>query len=352
MRPPLRAATYEALFGLLAVSGMRLGEAIGLERDDVDLDAGVVTIRHAKFDRSRLVPLHPSTTDALRGYAARGTACARGRARSVLPLQRRHPLDRSGVHKTFVQLTTALGLRTATVRPRIHDLRHSFAVHTLIRWQRSGVSSSGHIGALSTYLGHVNPAGTYWYLSAAPELMAARRRPPRRAVRRTVMSALAPTLQAFFTDRLIGQRAASPNTIAAYRDTFRLLLGFASDRTGKTPSALDIADLDAPLIAAFLDHLEHDRHNSVRDPQRPPRRDPLAVRLRRPAPPRARRHHPAGAGHPAQTLRAQPAHLPHRAGGRRAARRLRPDHLDRPARPRHARARRPDRAAGLRARPA
>jgi site-specific recombinase XerD len=77
------------------------------------------------------------------------------------------------------------------------------------------------------------------------------------------MTALAPALQAFFTDRLIGQRAASPNTIAAYRTGLRLLLGFAAERTGKSPSALDIAELDAPLIAAFLDHLEHDRHNSA-----------------------------------------------------------------------------------------
>jgi integrase/recombinase XerD len=76
------------------------------------------------------------------------------------------------------------------------------------------------------------------------------------------MSALAPSLQAYFTDRLIGQRAASPNTISAYRLTFRLLLGFASKRTGKTPSKLDIAELDAPLIAAFLNHLEQVRHNS------------------------------------------------------------------------------------------
>lgn len=75
------------------------------------------------------------------------------------------------------------------------------------------------------------------------------------------MSALAPPLQAYFTDRLISQRAASPNTIGAYKLTFRLLLAFACERTGKTPSALDIAELDAPLIAAFLDHLEHDRHN-------------------------------------------------------------------------------------------
>ena len=78
------------------------------------------------------------------------------------------------------------------------------------------------------------------------------------------MSALAPLMEAFFTDRLINQCGASANTIAGYRDTFRLLLGFAADRTGKKPSGLDIADLDAPLIAAFLDHLEHERGNQVR----------------------------------------------------------------------------------------
>ena len=78
------------------------------------------------------------------------------------------------------------------------------------------------------------------------------------------MTALAPVLQAFFADRLITQRRASSHTIASYRDTFRLLLGYAATHTGKTPSALDIADLDAPLIAAFLDHLEHQRHNTVR----------------------------------------------------------------------------------------
>ena len=132
---------------------------------------------------------------------------------------------------------------------------------TLIGWQRSGVSIDEHIAALSAYLGHISPADTYWYLSASPELMGLGRRAAARPVRTDAMSALAPALQAYFTQRLVGQRAASPNTIAAYRVTFCLLLGFAAQRTGKAPSKLDIADLDAPLIAAFLDHLEHDRHN-------------------------------------------------------------------------------------------
>ena len=125
------------------------------------------------------------------------------------------------------------------------------------------------------------------------------------------MTALAPVLQAFFTDRLIAQRHASSHTIAGYRSTFRLLLRFAATKTGKTPSALDIADLDAPLITAFLDHLEGHRHNTARTPQLAARRHPLAVRLCRAAPPRTRRHHPAGAGHPDQTPPAQTAHLAH-----------------------------------------
>jgi integrase/recombinase XerD len=173
LRPPLRAATHETLFGLFAASGMRLGEAIGLQRDDVDLVAGVIMIREAKFDRSRLVPLHPTTTEALRRYAAeRDRLCPRPRSGAFFLSSVGTTLTRSGVDKTFREITIAIGVRTATVRPRVHDLRHSFAVDTLIRWYRSGVNLDVHIGALSTYLGHVSPADTYWYLSAAPELMA------------------------------------------------------------------------------------------------------------------------------------------------------------------------------------
>ena len=172
LRPALRAATYEALFGLLATCGMRVGEAVGLDRDDVDLQAGVITIRHAKFDRPRLVPLHPTVTEALSRYAAeRDRLCPRPRARAFFVSSAGTRLDRSGVGKTLRKITTSLGMRTETVHPRAHDLRHSFAVDTLIRWQRSGLSVDEHIATLSTYLGHVSPADTYWYLSASPELM-------------------------------------------------------------------------------------------------------------------------------------------------------------------------------------
>ncbi len=172
MVSPLRAATHETLFGLLATTGMRVNEALALARDDIDLTAGVITIGDAKFGRSRLVPLHPTTTAALRSYAARRDAlCPKPKPASFFVSSTGTSLSYSGVRETFVELTTTIGLRTATVQPRIHGLRHSFAVRCLIGWHRSGTRIDGLMVVLSNYLGHVNPAGTYWYLSASPELM-------------------------------------------------------------------------------------------------------------------------------------------------------------------------------------
>jgi integrase len=173
LRPPLRAATHEALFGLLATTGMRLGEAVGLERDDLDPGVGLITIRQAKFDRCRLVPLHPTTTEALSRYAAtRDQLCPRPRSTAFFLSGAATRLERSAVDKTLRTITTSMGIRTATIHPRAHDLRHSLAVATLVRWTRAGVNVDEHMAVLSTYLGHIAPADTYWYLSASPELMA------------------------------------------------------------------------------------------------------------------------------------------------------------------------------------
>jgi len=171
LRQPLRAATYEALLGLLAVTGMRVGEAVALTCDDVDLIDGVITIRHAKFDRVRLVPLHSSVTAALRDYAAARDRLCRTRTGPFFVTRTGHPMTPKGVQRTFRLLTSELGLRTDTVHPRVHDMRHSFAVHTLIDWHRDGVDVHAMLPVLSTYLGHVEPANAYWYLSAVPELM-------------------------------------------------------------------------------------------------------------------------------------------------------------------------------------
>jgi integrase len=172
LRPALRAATMQTLLGLLAVSGLRIGEAVKLQRDEVDLRSGVLTVTGPKSGHPRLVPLHPSTAGALRAYAKRrDRLCPARRADAFFVSSIGSPLRYSSVRRAFIPITMAIGLRTATVKPRIHDLRHSFAVRCLLNWYRSGVDVAGRMGVLSTYLGHVNPAGTYWYLSASPELM-------------------------------------------------------------------------------------------------------------------------------------------------------------------------------------
>jgi integrase/recombinase XerD len=172
LRPPLHAATYETLFGLLAATGMRVGEAIALTRRDVALIDGMLTIRHAKFNRMRLVPLHLSTTDALRRYAlTRDHLCHEPRTDRFFLTHTGRVIQRRDAERVFLQITNQLGLRTATVHPRIHDLRHTFAVRTLTDWQRDGTDVHAMLPVLSTYLGHVEPKNTYWYLSATPELM-------------------------------------------------------------------------------------------------------------------------------------------------------------------------------------
>jgi integrase len=171
LHPPLRAASHQTLLGLLATTGLRIGEALALTDGDVDLEDGILTIHDGKSG-SRLVPMHPSTTSALQAYVAtRERHCAAPTCVRFFLSHRGGPLGYRGVHQTFVTLTTALGLRTATVHPRIHDLRHSLAVRTLIGWLRDGQDVAARMSVLSSYLGHVNPAGTYWYFSAAPELM-------------------------------------------------------------------------------------------------------------------------------------------------------------------------------------
>jgi integrase len=174
LRGRLRQATYRTLIGLLAVTGMRVGEAIRLDRQDVDLAHGVVTVREGKFGKSRQLPLHASTVAALRGYTRqrnRHRPAAVSEAVLISPAGTR--LLYCNVHSTFRQLRRDAGLesRSATCRPRIHDLRHSFAVRTLLGWYRDEVEVQARLPLLSTYLGHVHPKDTYWYLSAAPELL-------------------------------------------------------------------------------------------------------------------------------------------------------------------------------------
>lgn len=172
LRPTPRAVTYETLFGLLAATGMRIGETLALRRDDVELDRGVITVLGPKGGRVRLVPLHPSTTEALRRYThLRDRLHPNPHADTFFVSTRGTRMSHNGVRVTFINLTTAIGLRTTSRQPRIHDLRHSFAVAQLLRWYRSGAEVAALMPRLSTYLGHVSPASTYWYVTAVPELM-------------------------------------------------------------------------------------------------------------------------------------------------------------------------------------
>jgi len=252
---PHRIATYRTLIGLLVVTGMRVGEAIALDRSDFDATNGLLVVRKGKFGKSRELPLHPSTLDALRCYLHRSDRpCSTMSMPAMLVSSASTRLLYCNVQWTFSRLVQRAGLkpRSASCRPRLHDFRHSFAISTVLDSYRDGTDPATRLPLLSTYLGHVDPAKTYWYLSAAPELLALAGRRLEHHLGWWVMSTLAPTLQAFFTDRLIRQRQVSPNTVAAYRDTLRLLLGFATMRLRIEPSKLDI------------DHLEHQRGNSVR----------------------------------------------------------------------------------------
>jgi integrase/recombinase XerD len=174
IRFPLKAATYETLIGLLASCGLRVGEAIRLERGDVDLRAGHLVIRESKFRKSRLVPLHPSTRDALGVYAKRRDGLFPDpKADSFFITLSGTRLHHTSVNETFRRLVQAAGLETdGRRRPRPHDLRHSFAVGVLLGWLRGGVEVAPRLPALSTYLGHLKPSSTYWYLEATPELLA------------------------------------------------------------------------------------------------------------------------------------------------------------------------------------
>jgi len=176
----LRARTFVTLFSLFAVTGMRTSEPLQLDRDDVDLNHGVLTVRDTKFGKSRYVPMHASTQRALRGYVRhRDRLCALPQSPSFFISERGTRLTQWCLRWTFVKLSREIGLRGPgdSHGPRLLDFRHRFAVNTLIRWYRSGVDVERHLPELSTYLGHVHITDTYWYLSAVPELMhlAARR---------------------------------------------------------------------------------------------------------------------------------------------------------------------------------
>ncbi|MHB8874232.1 MAG: tyrosine-type recombinase/integrase [Myxococcaceae bacterium] len=171
---PHQSATYWTLIGLLAATGMRVGEVLHLDEDDVDWRRSLVTVRNGKFRKSREVPLHPTTLAALRAYAIRRARLRpEPRSPSFLVSRAGTRLLEQNVWRIFARLRQRAGLvHRPRHPPRIHDLRHTFAVNTLRDWYRAGIDVEQRLPWLSTYLGHVSPSTTYWYLTATPELLA------------------------------------------------------------------------------------------------------------------------------------------------------------------------------------
>ena len=266
LRFPLNRATYQTVIGLLASTGMRIGELIALDRDDLDPKERTLLVRNAKFADTRLLPLHRSTVEALGAYTALRDALARIPDAGVLYLHRRHP---AGAR----QRRDDLPLSGADRRPRA-----SFGALSPAHPRLQAPHGRGQLGRLVSPRRRCrgSPAGPvdlsrsrqprFHLLVRLGDPGAARpgRRPPRAGREEPAMTLLAPTLEAWFSLRLIGQRQASPHTVASYRDSFKLLLGFAAEVTGRAPSRLQLEDLDAPLIGSFLEHLETERSNAVR----------------------------------------------------------------------------------------
>jgi integrase/recombinase XerD len=176
LRPRLRALTYAAVIGLLACCGLRISEACRLDEDDVDLDEGVLTVRGSKYGKSRIVPVHSTTLGALRIYTGqRDLLCPDPASAAFFLNSRGRRLDAHNVSHTFAEILQAAGISAppGTRRPRIHDLRHTFTVATLLAWYGDGGDVAARLPLLSTYLGHVDPKSTYWYLQATPELLGA-----------------------------------------------------------------------------------------------------------------------------------------------------------------------------------
>jgi len=174
----LKGHTYSTIFGLLSVTGMRSSEPLALDREDVDLDEGVLSIRRTKFGKSRLVPLHESTRQVLADYARqRERIVSRPAVAAFFLSERGTRITEWAARYNFAKVSREIGLRAPSKGcrhghgPRLHDMRHRFAARTLVEWYRAGVDVEREIPKLATYLGHVHVNDTYWYIEAVPELL-------------------------------------------------------------------------------------------------------------------------------------------------------------------------------------
>ena len=173
----IRPLTYSTLFGLIAITGLRISEALSLNTVDVDLDAGILTVQRGKLGKVRVLPVSDSTVAQLAAYAKERDRLLGAPSESFFVSDRGKRLTDCGARYNFAAIGQKIGLRPVEKYhrhgrgPRIHDLRHTFAVRTLVNWYREGKDPAQEMTKLTTYLGHANPAHTYWYIEASPELL-------------------------------------------------------------------------------------------------------------------------------------------------------------------------------------
>jgi site-specific recombinase XerD len=268
LRTPLRAATLEAVVGLLAVSGLRVGEVIHLDNDDADFDGAALIVRGSKGGKSRVVPLDHSTVEALRSYAAvRDRWFPQARSDSFFVSTVGYRLRSGNLRDAFADVVALAGLPARARRtraspgglpPQLRRPDPDRLAPGRARCRAPAADALDLPGSCEPGLDVLVPLGV-------PGTAGGSGRTSRKLERQVAaMTALAPALQAFFTVRLAAQRNASPHTVAAYRDAFRLLLGYVQETTGIPPAKLSLEDLDAPLISAFLDHLESRRGVTIK----------------------------------------------------------------------------------------
>jgi integrase/recombinase XerD len=273
-RAPQRGPTYRTLFALCYGLGLRAGETCGLRLRDVDTARDLLVVRGGKFGKSRLVPHGPRIAALLGKQLERRRRCGSiGGEEPLFTFNGRTSINPCTASQTFHQLVGALDLLVpaGVSPPRLHSLRHSFAVGCLLRWYREGLDPAARLPQLSTFMGHVDPSSTAVYLTITPAPR--RSQSPLRAVRRvgvdgdggmTPQAPLGQLLHSFFVDHLITVKGLRPASVRSYRDTIRLLLLFvAADKRSKL-TRLTVGDLTFDRIVAFLRHLEQDRGNHIR----------------------------------------------------------------------------------------
>lgn len=171
---PIKGPTFGTVLGLLAVTGMRVGEALALDDGDIDFEKGLLTIRLAKGNKSRVIPLHASTVNTLRSYASiRDDVCPQRPSSAFFVWDQGERVTYDSVNRWFLLVGCQIGLRRPGGRhgPRVHDLRHYFAIRILLNWYRTDADVEARLPELATYLGPVHVRDSYWYLSAVPELL-------------------------------------------------------------------------------------------------------------------------------------------------------------------------------------